>query len=301
MYEIFATVAPDFLLILLGGAIRNRLAAEAWRGLDRLNFEVLFPALLFVAASSRPIAVSELAGLGLLVWGLLFAGFGLGWLARPLGPERFIDFAGSWQVAWRFNTALGFVCIATLPPQSQALMPVAIGMGVPLANVLAVSALSRGGGLGIAATAKRVALNPFLLATVAGMTVGLTGLPVPSLLMDGAGRAAAASIPIALISVGAMLDWGALLRPTPFTLAIGAIKLLVLPALALGAVLALGLDPARGAVLILFAALPTAAASHVLASVFGADPRWPSTMVAQTTIWSVLTLPPWIAVARGLF
>ncbi|MEI4485267.1 AEC family transporter [Frigidibacter sp. MR17.14] len=301
MRQIFLTIAPDFLLILLGGAVRSRLTPEGWRGIDRLNFEVLFPALLFVAASSRPIAMSELAGLGLLVWGLLFLGFGLGWLIRPLGPERFIDFAGSWQVAWRFNTALGFVCAASLPETARALMPVAIGMGVPLANLLAVSALSRGGGLGLAATVKRVALNPFLLATLAGLAVGLSGVALPQVPLHAVERVAQAGIPVALISVGAMLDWGALVKPSAFTLAMNAIKLVVLPAVALGVVLLFGLDPARGAVLILFAALPTAAASHVLASVFGADPRGASTLVAQTTIYSVVTLPVWIAVAQGLF
>lgn len=298
MGAILAVLVPNFLLIGLGGAIRGRLQPEAWRGIDRLNFEVLFPALLFVAASSQPIGGEDLASVGLAVWALLFLACGAAWLARGWGPERLVDFAGCWQVAWRFNTALGFVAIGLLPQQAQVLMPVAIGMGVPMANLLAVSALSRGNGLGLGATLVRVALNPFLLATLAGLFVGLTGFPVPQLLRAGLEQIARASIPIALISVGALLDWQALFRPTRFTLAITGIKLLLMPAAALALGLLLGFDPAHVAVLIVFAALPTASGAHVLATVFGADPKVPSTLVAQCTILGCVTLPLWVAVAR---
>ena len=37
---------PVVLLVLLGGLVRNRLSENAWAGLDRLNFEILFPALI---------------------------------------------------------------------------------------------------------------------------------------------------------------------------------------------------------------------------------------------------------------
>ena len=45
---VFAGLMPSFLLVGLGGVLRKRLSENAWQGLDRLNFEILFPALLFV-------------------------------------------------------------------------------------------------------------------------------------------------------------------------------------------------------------------------------------------------------------
>lgn len=47
-------LTPSFLMVGLGGMVRNRLAPQAWQGLDKLNFEVLFPALLFLPPAAYP-------------------------------------------------------------------------------------------------------------------------------------------------------------------------------------------------------------------------------------------------------
>lgn len=285
---------PSFLMVSLGGLVRNRLSANAWQGLDRLNFEILFPALLFVAASGRPIAVSEVARIGPAVWAILLAGLGIGWGARRFGPERFLDFAGAWQTAWRFNTAVGFVALASLSRGNAALLSVAVGMAVPVANLFAVSALSRGGALGLRQTLRRVALNPFLLASVSGVLVGLSGWSVPGPVLAPLKMLAQAAIPVALISIGATMNWGALARLNRFDAYICATKLLALPALTFAGCRVLGADPALASVLVLFAALPTASAAHVLAAGFGANRELVATLVAQSTLLAAITLPLWI-------
>ena len=89
------SLLPDLLLLALGGLIRAWLPANAWAGLDRLNFLVLFPALLFVSACARPIALSAIASVGTVVWTVMGLGFGLGLLLRRWGPTSFLDFAGA--------------------------------------------------------------------------------------------------------------------------------------------------------------------------------------------------------------
>ena len=134
---------PSFLMVGLGGVVRTRLSVNAWQGLDKLNFEILFPTLIFVAASGRPIALADVVTIGPAVWAILCAGVALGYLSRRFGPERFVDFAGAWQTAWRFNTAMAFVAVMTLPTPPLGLLAVAVGMAIPMANVFAVTALSR--------------------------------------------------------------------------------------------------------------------------------------------------------------
>lgn len=46
--------------------------------------------------------------------------------------------------------------------------------------------------------------------------------------------------------------------------------------------------------LVLFAALPTASAAHVLAAGFGANRELVATLIAQSTLLSAATLPLWI-------
>ncbi|MDX2483793.1 MAG: AEC family transporter [Pseudodonghicola sp.] len=292
---------PSFLLVGLGGMLRNRLSANAWQGLDRLNFEILFPALLFVAASGRPIAPAQVIAIAPLVWAILLAGLLAGGLARRFGPQRFLDFAGCWQTAWRFNTALGFVAVHTLSRADVGLLAVAVGMAVPVANLFAVSALSRGNALGLRATAAKVALNPFLLASVAGVIVGLSGWSVPAPVLAPLKMLAQAAIPVALISIGATMNWGALARLDRFSAMLTGTKLVLLPALVCGTALITGASGPLVAVLVLFAALPTASAAHVLAAGFGANRELVATLIAQSTLLSAATLPVWITVAELLF
>ncbi len=181
MFWIILTgLLPSFLLIGLGGLLRKRLSENAWQGLDKLNFEILFPALIFTTAAARPIDPAQLLIIGPLVWAILVLGLGLGWLARPFGPARFLDFAGGWQCAWRFNTALGFVVVSALPSADIGLFSIAIGLAIPVGNVFAVAALSRGEGLSLITALRKVALNPFLLASLAGVAVGLSSLTIPA-------------------------------------------------------------------------------------------------------------------------
>ena len=301
---VFATVlmglTPNFLMVGLGGLLRRRLRPEAWQGLDRLNYEVLFPALLFFAACGRPIAPVDLLRIGPAVWTVLALGLTLGFLTRALGPERFLDFAGAWQTSWRFNTALAFASVPILDPALTGQMAVAVGMAVPVANILAVSALSRGGALSIWATLAKVATNPFLVASVAGVSVGLSGYKIPPPILAPAEMLAQAAIPIALLSIGATMNWRALARLDGFNAALCLVRLVLVPAATLLACVILGLAGGLPQVLVLFAALPTASAAHVLASAFGADRVLVATLIAQSTLLAALTLPLWILAIKLL-
>ncbi|AXC50374.1 AEC family transporter [Paracoccus suum] len=298
MLIVLATLLPDLALIALGGWLVRRTGAEVWRGIDRINFDLLLPALLFLAAARRPASLADLGTIGLSIWALAGIGLLAGMLLMPnAGPQARLDFAGQWQTCWRFSTPLAFVAVAAFPDRVQGLMGVAVGAGVPISNLLAVTVLSRGGGLGFGATLLRVALNPFLLASLAGLAVGLLDLHPPGPLMAMAQRLADAAIPMALLSMGATLDWQALHRPRPREAAFVAIKLLALPLAALVLGLVLGLPADQRAVLLLIAALPTAPSAHVLAGVFGANPRPVATLIAQGTIAAALTLPVWMVLA----
>ncbi|WP_323784358.1 AEC family transporter [Thalassovita sp.] len=298
--SILLGLLPSFIMVGLGGLIRNRLSANAWQGLDRLNFEILFPALIFVAASSRPIALTDMARIGPAVWAILLFAMSLGYLARRFGPDSFRDFAGAWQTAWRFNTALGFVAVETLHPAPVGELAVAVGMAIPMANLLAVTALSRGSG-NWRQTVFKVATNPFLLASVSGVIVGVSGLSIPVPVMAPLEMLSRAAIPVALISVGATMNWGALARMTRFSAIIVATKLIAAPVAALSLCLVVEPGEAIARTLILFAALPTASAAHVLAAGFGADRELAATLVAQSTLLAAATLPLWITVITVLF
>ena len=291
-------LAPSFCLVALGGLIRNRLSENAWLGLDRLNFDILFPALLFSSIASRPIPLPQIFTLAISVCSLLFIAMILAYLLKPLGPDRFIDFAGLWQCSWRFNTAVGLLATTSLMPAANALMPVVLGIAVPISNVLAISALSSSSNnTNFWKTIIAVLVNPFFLASFSGVLVGISGVTIPTPIMMPIKLLGNAAIPIALLSIGASMDWTALMKINRFTAFMNFIKLIAMPMIALILGFLFELTIPQLTVLIVFAALPTASAGHVLAAKFGAARRPVATLIAQSTLLSALTLPMWIYVA----
>ena len=298
---------PDFALIALGALVARLVAEDVWRGLDRLSYLVLYPALIFAAASARAVDPRAVLAVGGAAAGVLTAGLLLGLAARRLGPARDVDFGGALQVAYRFNTALGFVAIGALPPAAASALAIAVGCGIPLANAYAVAGLARGTGLAPARVLREIATNPFLLASLAGLAVAVSGTALPGPAAAFVGRLADAALPLVLLSLGAALAAGAaragarsLLPGSAFALALHGIRLLALPALVWGIATLAGLRGVPAATLLVFAALPTATAAHVLGARYGADREAVAALVLQSSLLGLATLPAWVALAVRL-
>lgn len=294
MPAVALALLPDLMLLLAGGLLRRTLPGVGWQAIDALNFRLLFPALIFFSALRSPPLMSDLMVMGLGVWAGMLLACGLAWLARSLGPERFLDFAGMWQTAWRFNTALAIVAAQALPPEYRGLMAIAIGLAVPVANILAVLALSRGTGSDLGTTLRQVLTNPFLVASVAGVVLSILEMHLPVIAMDAVTKLGQAAVPMALLSIGASVNWRALACMDRFEAALNAIKLLLLPGATLAGAAVLGIGPGPRLTLTIFAALPTASAAHVLASVYGADRERVAKVIAQSTLIGCVTLPLWL-------
>lgn len=294
---VLATLLPDIALIALGGVMTRWTGRDLWRGIDRLNFGLLLPALLFVAASRQQVTLAALGAIGVAAWSLILIGLALGALRRPPPGKARLDFAGQWQTCYRQSTPLAFVAAAAFPPAVQGLIGVAVGAWVPFANFVAVMALSRGSGLGVGRAVLRALTNPFFVTSLAGLAVAIGQIPVPDLLMRALHRLSDAAIPMALLSMGATMNWRAFAKPSMAELSLISIKLIGLPCCALLMAVGFGLDPVQSAVLVLMAALPTAPTAHVLAASFGADPRPTATIIAQGTVLAIVTLPIWMSIA----
>lgn len=288
---------PDFAVIALGALISNRLRADTWRQIDWLCFYFFYPALLFAAASQRPVTLGAFASLGALGGGVVTLGFMLAWSIRRFGTDSPLDIAGALQNGWRFNTALGFVAMQALPGDAVSRFAIMVGVAIPLANVYAVILLTQGRQLRIRKIAMEVLLNPFLLASLGGALVALSGVALPSLVRSFLERLADAALPLVLLSIGAALHGSRWWPPTRFTLVLHSIKLLVMPAVVWTVASVTGTTGTTAATALVFAALPTATAAHVLASRYGADRQAVAVIITQSSVLGLITLPLWATVA----
>lgn len=292
---------PDFAVIALGALVGRRISEDGWRHIDWLCYHLLYPALLFGAASRRPIELESLLLIGVLACLLVTAGVMLAGLAGKLAGERDLqDKAGISQNAWRFNTALGFVAITALPAEAAAVLAIIVGVAIPTANLYAVIGLTRGQSGSHMRQLGEIASNPFLLASLAGVLVGLAGWSLPSVASAFVGRLSDAAIPVVLLSLGAALRQARIWPPDRYSLAISAIKLLLLPGMVWLIAMVSGIRGVVPATFLIFAALPTASAAHVLAARYGASRAGVAIVVMQSTAMGLLSLPLWTALALKL-
>jgi predicted permease len=290
---------PDFLLILLGQALRRwlHLGDHFWTGLEKLVYFVLFPALLFNSLARANLAWAEAAPLLLVGLLIMMSGMALGALARWLFPISPVSFASQFQCAFRFNTYIGLAVAAKLHGAAGlAAMGLLSGAMVPPANIAAVGMLARHGGVSLW---RELAKNPLVLGTLAGLLWNVSGLPLPAPAGQFLGRLAEAAIALGLLAVGAALKLDG--RPGGGYAAAAwflAVKLLALPIVALVLAPMAGLTGMYFDIALVFAALPTASSAYILAQRMGGDGRSVAWQISASTLVAMVTLPLWLAFWR---
>jgi malonate transporter len=300
-----ALVLPEFALILIGALLRRYAwrSPEFWVELERLVYYVLFPVLLVRTTLAADLSAGGTGSVLLAAVGATLAGALLGALIRWFPGVSRTTAASGWQTAFRFNTFIALAVVDHRGVAALALMGVLVGVSVPLVNVLAVTALARstvggaGGGRG-PGVLKALALNPLILATLTGLLGNAAGLTLPSPVDATLSRVAAAAVPLGLLAVGAALRVGGLRHGQRVMAAyLGAVKLLAVPAVALGLCALLGVAGEQRFVVVAFAAVPSASAAYVLAARMGGDGTFVATQISAVTSAALLTLPLWLALA----
>lgn len=289
---------PDFVLICAGWLIcrHTALNRSVWDGVERLVYYLLFPVLLFYAIVRNPLqpmAALPLVGSGLLV---VAVGIALAYaVAKLRGVDAGLHAAGA-QTAFRFNSYVALALAERLAGSAGvAWTALLVAVCVPLCNVAAVWPMARHGGL---RTGHELARNPLILSTVGGLVCNLLGLQLPDLLATTLARIGAAALPLGLMAVGAGLQMGALREAPGLAAAFLGIRHAVLPLLAVALVVGLDLPPPQQAVVVAFAALPTASSAYVLAARMGTNGAFVAGLVTVSTLLAMAGLPLALTVLR---
>ena len=301
------------LLMLLGliavGQLLRLLALlppDAPDVLARIIVQVTMPALIVVIlarARFEPALLPALVATTLA----LFAALALGalWL-RLLGADRPAQGSAGLVSAFSNTAFLGLPFILARYPGSASAATTAVvidtvdttilllTLGVAFATAMASQRppivpgprLPR-----IARALARLLLRPMIVAVLLGLALALADLPLPDLLAAPLTQVGQATPTLAFLTIGLGLDLRSLRGHALALAGIAGIKLLVMPALVAGILLALEVrgDVAHAAVL--QAAMPTAVVSAIIASDAGCDPRLASAAAVVTPLLALATLP----------
>lgn len=293
----FTLLLPDVALIVLGFVLSRTTGwgREFWTGLEKINYNCLFPALLFVSIVRNPIRWDTAGPMLVGVWAVILLGALLavvgGWLLRP-DPVRL---SSGMQCAYRFNTFI-FLAVTERVGGSPAagLAAMCVGAAVPLANLLAVTALARHSSKG---TLREIVTNPLILATVGGGIVMATGVPLPQPVEEGLSRLGSAAIALGLVSVGAGLTLAGAKVDRGLAAWITGIRVLALPAAVLLLAPMAGIGGLPLMTLVTFAAIPTATSAYVLAARMGGDGPYTAFLVSVSTVAAMISAPVWLSLA----
>ncbi|HSN75317.1 MAG TPA: AEC family transporter [Anaerolineae bacterium] len=300
-------LTPIVALIALGFALRRSgfLPDSFFKQANALVYWFGLPALLFVETATATPELStalRIVVILVLVTGLCIAiGYLAGWRLR-LPRASLASFV---QGAYRGNlTYVGLpVVLYAMQAASndssgyQSLALLAVTPIIPLYNVLAVLVLLGADGSGQANFAQQsgkllrgVVSNPLIIACVAGIAYAYSPLPLPPVAQRTLTALGQMALPLALLGIGAALRLRDIRAGGLTATAAALIKVAIAPLAGLAIASALGLTGPELQITLLYLAMPTAAASFVMAERMGADGRLASSIVAISTLLAIPAL-----------
>jgi hypothetical protein len=298
MSAIATALAPILVMILLGYGLKRArfLPDEAWSGMEKLTYFVLFPSLLIRTLSIQSLVGTPWSAMLLVVVGtLLIAVTVLILWYRVRTSVSGATFTSIFQGGVRFNTYIALaVAEAFFGADGLAMGALAAGFMIVLINLLCISAFAIWGANSSGGTkpfVRDVLGNPLIIACALGWFLSLSGIGLPGITGDILEIPSRAALPLGLLAVGAAL------RPESIR---GHIE-----SIAVSSLVQFGVKPLIAALLITGTALsgvpagavvialmsPTAPSAYILARQLGGDTAAMASIITFQTLLAFLAMP----------
>jgi len=306
MNSIAAALGPVFVLILFGALLR-RLdfpGAHFWPQAERLTYYVLFPAMLIHKLANAQVGDTPLLPTFGNILLLMLAGSTLLYLLRRAVATSPAAFTSVFQGGIRFNTYIGMAAVDALYGDAGLVVAaVTVAIMIPLVNVLCVSAFHltlHRGNLGPKALARLLLSNPLILGSLTGIALNRSGIGLPGWSESMFALLGSAALPLGLLAVGVALDLRALRGATRELLASTALRFVAMPLLLLLGLQLMPLPELNARVMLLFAVLPTATSSYILARQLGGDTGLMANIVTLQTLAGFAFTTAWVVAGERL-
>ena len=180
MYSVFCNVLPIVLIALIGSFIRKKwlISDEFWRGLEKLSFYILFPAVLFGSTYRLELAATQFFQLviALVISNLIISGLAIYHQTKENYDKA--QFTSLFQGATRYNNYIFFALSSALFGENGLSVVASISpYMIVLTNVTAIMGFvyylpPESGGASkrqsMTLMAKSIITNPFVIASLVG-------------------------------------------------------------------------------------------------------------------------------------
>lgn len=289
LLQSFEITAPILLVLAAGAWFRqkNWIDQPFVETGNRLMFNVCMPALLFLATATNPVSRQEDLPLAIFGVASTFVVVALLWFIAPMivdRPKRGVF------VQCSFRSNMGMIgialCLNAYGEEVLARAGVFVAAMIISYNVLSIMVLTTHRNRVL----KNLVRNPLLIGILAGIAWQGLQFPLPVVLEGAIGYLARMALPLALLCIGASLQWRILRPDHPHVFWAAAFKMVIIPAGVTAAAIFHGFRGQDLGVLFLMVGAPTAMVAFVMAREFSPGNHMTAEVIALTTIAMPVTI-----------
>lgn len=141
---------------------------------------------------------------------------------------------------------------------------------------------------------KKLVKHPCIIAVFIGILLMFFKIQLPEFLGNTIDGISKCMVPVSMIAIGAMLAESNIRQLlNPDVLYYSMVRLVIYPAMLLGALKLLHVDHVLCSVMVLLTAMPMASTTAILADKYDCDPGLASQTIFVSTLFSIATLPVW--------
>lgn len=313
MSSLVATVAFVFSLVAIGylSGWSGLLKEETGEALSDFAVSVALPLLLF-----RTMAGADFAGsLPLSLWAVYFTAVAITWTVSQLtvvyvfGRDGRAGVVGGLSAGFSNLVLLGIPFMLGTYGQAgfevlsliiSVHLPIMIGMSILLFGLLGGREARQPAAI-VREFARSALGNPLIVGILAGLVWRIAGFATPPLMARLVDALADVAGPVALFAMGVGLRRYGVSGNVRPALVMAALKLFLMPAVALVMARLVGLPPMSAKVVVAAAALPCGVNPYLIAARFGTGQALASNALTIGTVFAVLSTAFWLSVAEWTF
>ena len=291
-------VLPLFMVMIFGLVLRrlNIIDPTGAKQMNAVLFNFALPVRLFLDVyRSDFFALWDVQLISFTVGSLLIFFF-ISWFAGvKFMPTR--EMKGAFvQACFRSNYAIiGIPLVTSIMGFTPPAAVIVTTFVVPLFNILAVFILTFYSGEAVSTkkilvqTAVGLSKNPLIIGVLTGIVFSLASVPLPVVMESTLFYISDLSAPLALMVIGASMNFAKARERLSPTLIASGIKLILMPLLLLPFAFLAGISDEGIVILFVLYAAPTAISSYVMAYYMGSDEHLTANIILFTSMMSIFT------------
>lgn len=297
MITYISALIPIIALIGLGFGLKKTqfISDDAWAGMEKLTYFILFPALLISTLGNKSLNGVPWASMLLVIAAvLIISSITLITLRRYLTDSN-ATFTSIFQGGVRYNTYIVFaVAQALFSSVGLEMASVAAGFMIVLINLICIGVFLVWGKVsysGLIKLFQGIIANPLIIGCLIGWFLSLSGIGLPYVTGDIFKIVGSAALPFGLLAVGAALKLSGLRAQIKPILYSSLFQFGFKPVIAFLLISISGLSGVSAAVLIISFMVPTASSAYILAKQLGGDTEAMAAIITAQTLFGFILMP----------